>query len=551
MAVDEYQLPFYKPTPVNSAYKLASYAGPDEAADEAATYEHFLTFVDTFIEEAEERGLAIRDRLDAQGLLWSVARTEPRDSWPVEEQQELLRFRGTVLPPAPGGQPADPNLTRLRELLNQVDADPIRIWMVVQGASYATEREEGILQAPQLGGDGRPRKFWTAMTELEDGDTVLHYANSALRAVSTVTEPAQETLLPSTTGDPVPGWKVRVEYQDLEPPVPIGSIPPEWRQGERGFTKDGTARQGYLFRLSPALVERLLGLPPPPGPMPPPPGTPVTFEELVAQTLWTPAALEELIEALRGDSYQVVLAGPPGTGKTWVARWLVRYLTQGRADLVKMVQFHPSYSYEQFVEGLRPVVNKAHAISFEPTDGIVLKLANRIHPGDPDHFLIIDEMNRANLPRVLGELMYLFEYREEAMDLPYTSDFKLPRELRFVGTMNTADRSIRSIDIALRRRFDVFECLADAAILSRYYETRVSQVPDLIAGFEQLNAQLREALDEYHTIGQTFFMADEMTADKLRQVWRRKLLPLIQEYFFDQPDRVAEYDLEVLWPSLG
>jgi 5-methylcytosine-specific restriction endonuclease McrBC GTP-binding regulatory subunit McrB len=216
-----------------------------------------------------------------------------------------------------------------------------------------------------------------------------------------------------------------------------------------------------------------------------------------------------------------------------------------------MVQFHPSYSYEQFVEGLRPVVNEAQAISFEPTDGIVLKLANQIHHGDPDHFLIIDEMNRANLPRVLGELMYLFEYREEAIDLPYTSNFKLPRELRFIGTMNTADRSIRSIDIALRRRFDVFECLSDAEILSRYYETRVNHVPDLIAGFEQLNAQLKEALDEFHTIGQTFFMADEMTADKLRQVWRRKLLPLIQEYFFDQPDRVAEYQLEVLWPSLG
>ncbi len=160
-------------------------------------------------------------------------------------------------------------------------------------------------------------------------------------------------------------------------------------------------------------------------------------------------------------------------------------------------------------------------------------------------------MNRANLPRVLGELMFLFEYREEKIDLPYTKEFTLPKKLRFVGTMNTADRSIRSIDIALRRRFDVFECLADPAILSRYYETRANHVPDLIGGFERLNAQLTEDLDEFHTIGQTFFMADPMTPAKLRKAWSRKLRPLINEYFFDQPDRVSGYELAVLWPSLG
>jgi 5-methylcytosine-specific restriction enzyme B len=85
------------------------------------------------------------------------------------------------------------------------------------------------------------------------------------------------------------------------------------------------------------------------------------------------------------------------------------------------------------------------------------------------HVLIIDEMNRANLPKVLGELMYLFEYRNQSIDLPYTRDFQLPENLWFIGTMNTADRSIRSIDVALRRRFVIVDCPPDAGMLQRFY----------------------------------------------------------------------------------
>src|SRR5439155_4763123 len=125
--------------------------------------------------------------------------------------------------------------------------------------------------------------------------------------------------------------------------------------------------------------------------------------------------------------------------------------------------------------------------------------------------------------------------------------------LRFIGTMNTADRSIRSIDVALRRRFDVFECAADPEILDRYYADprRRNSVPGLIAGFVALNAKLASQLDPYHTIGQTFFMDDDFTIKKLRLVWRRKLQPLIAEYFFDQPDVAVSCKLETFWPDAG
>ena len=117
--------------------------------------------------------------------------------------------------------------------------------------------------------------------------------------------------------------------------------------------------------------------------------------------------------------------------------------------------------------------------------------------------------------------------------------------------MNTADRSIRSIDIALRRRFDVFECAPDRGILERYYQDRPNEVAHLFDGFDALNAELEQRLDRHHTIGQTFFMrSEDMTAGWLRQVWTRKLAPLIEEYFFDQPDVVAQFTPQTFWPEL-
>src|SRR5262249_42889100 len=147
--------------------------------------------------------------------------------------------------------------------------------------------------------------------------------------------------------------------------------------------------------------------------------------------------------------------------------------------------------------------------------------------------LVIDEMNRANLPKVFGELLFLLEYRDKPIDLQYSMGFRMPKKLLLIGTMNTADRSIRSIDVALRRRFDVFECAPNSEILSRYYMSRLNDVPDLVTGFEALNEALRARLDRHHTIGHTFFMVDPMTPARLRHIWEHKIGPLIEEYFFD------------------
>jgi len=269
-------------------------------------------------------------------------------------------------------------------------------------------------------------------------------------------------------------------------------------------------------------------------------------------TLWSDNALDALLDAITGSSPQVVLAGPPGTGKSWIAQAMARFLTEDDPSRWRLVQFHPSYSYESFVEGLRPVADRGQ-ITFQVTPGVVLRMAQQAMAHDGPHVLVIDEMNRANLPKVLGELMFLFEYRDQRMDLQYSTDFQLPSNLQFIGTMNTADRSIRAIDIALRRRFDVFECPPDVGVLERYYRipAHENHVPDLLTGFVALNDALTQQLDRHHTIGQSFLMAASMTPDRLERIWTRKIYPLIEEYFFDMPDVAERFRIGTFWKSVA
>ena len=307
--------------------------------------------------------------------------------------------------------------------------------------------------------------------------------------------------------------------------------------------------------------------PPAPTPVPNPntgPGR-IDLERLERETFWRREELEELVASLTRPSGkgQVILAGPPGTSKTWIAKHVAQALT-GSSSEVTTVQFHPSYGYEEFVEGVRPIVDDSGHLQFAKTNGVVVDICKRLAAQDEDavHALIVDELNRANVPRVFGELLYLLEYRDDRIRLQYSAaqpggdtqaeSFALPDGFRIIATMNTADRSTRSIDVALRRRFDIFECPPSPDVLTRYYEQpgRETQVTDLVEGFSRLNENLEAKLDRHHTIGHTFFMKDTFTRAELERVWLRQVWPLIDDYFFDQPAVAREqFTLEHFWPS--
>ena len=165
------------------------------------------------------------------------------------------------------------------------------------------------------------------------------------------------------------------------------------------------------------------------------------MEEL-AKKLYLKVDFLENIETLLQEKKQVIFQGPPGTGKTYVAQELARHLADDEEHW-QLVQFHPSYSYEDFVRGYRPTLRDNRQPGFELRDGPFMRMAKRAEE-DPDakYFLIIDEINRGNLAKVFGELYFLLEYRETPMHLMYQevekSTFTMPDNLYIVGTMNTA-----------------------------------------------------------------------------------------------------------------
>ncbi|MGO4664036.1 McrB family protein [Terrabacter sp. 2TAF16] len=265
--------------------------------------------------------------------------------------------------------------------------------------------------------------------------------------------------------------------------------------------------------------------------------------------------LLDMLEVLESDQPQIILAGPPGTSKTHTAQALAGYLTGGDTARVTTVQLHATYGYEDFVEGLRPATSDAGVLTFKVEPGVLRRVAAACNPAGtaPDErprVLIMDEMNRANLPRVLGELLFAIERRGEPVDLLHTPGFALPPQILLIGTMNTADRSIRSIDAAVRRRFMIFELAPSGEALEAFYQDHDNEVPELVVGFNELNDQLTQLLDRHHTIGHTFLMDERgMTSGRLNQVWLRQIRPLIEEYLFDLPDELARFTVDAFWPS--
>ncbi len=177
------------------------------------------------------------------------------------------------------------------------------------------------------------------------------------------------------------------------------------------------------------------------------------LDDCATDTGFDRADLELWLAAIEHKK-QAILYGPPGTGKTHLAKQLARHMVGGSNGFLEVVQFHPAYAYEDFVQGIRPQSGGDGQLDYPVLPGRFLRFCSKAAGRRGRCVLIIDEINRANLARVFGELMYLLEYRDETVALAVDGrSFSIPENVRLIGTMNTADRSIALVDHALRRRF--------------------------------------------------------------------------------------------------
>jgi 5-methylcytosine-specific restriction protein B len=283
--------------------------------------------------------------------------------------------------------------------------------------------------------------------------------------------------------------------------------------------------------------------------------------------------LSEIAEAMDRKG-QMILYGPPGTGKTYVSRrfavWWLRQkngandasaaladgdlLASVEEDLtksgqLKKVTFHPSYAYEDFVEGFKPVNSDGGGLKLELKDGIFKSLCEAADkdPGRP-YLLLIDEINRGNIPKIFGELITLLELDKRGLStiLPQSGEwFSVPANVYILGTMNTADRSIRLLDTALRRRFAFKELMPDPSLLANSLVG-----PLALDGFlKDLNTRIARSAGREKQIGHAYLMNGTRaisTPEDFSARFRQDILPLLQEYAYDNYALLADY----LSPSL-
>ena len=366
MGLDVEQYPPFRVTPFSKAYQQTGYGEPEGGVSEAETYEHAIDFLDRFIEEASERGLSLRHRLEAQSLLWVI--------------------------------------------------------------------------------------------------------------------------------------------QDEEPVAPVED--------------DETATK-----------------------------VPQSLDDLASELMWEPDRLRMIIRGLE-DKGQVIFQGPPGTGKTFVARRIAQWYHEQGGDY-RIVQFHPSYTYEDFVEGFRPARASDGQVGYDLVPGPLRNMAEQAQANpDATFILVIDEINRGNVAKVLGELYFLLEYRDEAVNLQYSREpFRLPKNLWLIGTMNTTDRSIALVDAALRRRFYFFGFYPDEppvrGLLRRWLEANNPEakwVADLV------DAANRKLNDRHLGIGPSHFMKQDppLDAARVRFIWEQAVLPYIEEQSFGDDARLKAFGYDQL-----
>lgn len=414
--------------------------------------------------------------------------------------------------------------------------------------------EEALRQAMKENGDppNGSKDIWNFVRRVQRGDTVI--ANKGKSEIVGIGVVESEYLPPNDPRNPrkTAGEHCHARLVDWRIPKPVDidqdtfpyRIPPtvlllDTEQCEH-------IKQAYLEKY-PELKDELDKLLPEQTPPPPP-----------VEGIMLP-----LLQQLR----QVIMYGPPGTGKTRQARRIALALLEGKevigedepedeverrlvpfreAGRFGLVVFHPAYEYEQFVGGIEPKVD-GKDMSFRAEAGTFLKLCRKAKANGNNQYsvLVIDEINRGNLPKLLGELVYALEYRDRPVTLPFTyqdsNELIVPKNLYVIATMNSSDRSIGHIDVAIRRRFGLVPLRPRSDVVRDKWSKIDGSYGEKLAGLmEELNGALKNsnhdssAADELG-VGHSYFLpAEDANGDEakeqVRRKWEYQVQPLLREY---------------------
>ena len=284
-----------------------------------------------------------------------------------------------------------------------------------------------------------------------------------------------------------------------------------------------------------------------------PPKKVYTGKDFLQEVYITEKEYNKLVKLIK-DKKNIILQGSAGVGKSYAAKRLA-YSIIGEKDneRVKMIQFHQSYSYEDFIMGYRPNEN-----GFELKEGVFYKFCKEAEMDENKenkYFLIIDEINRGNISKIFGELFILIENdkrgEEYALELVYKDDekFFVPENLYIIGLMNTADRSLAMLDYALRRRFAFYDMKPafESEQFKEYQKNlKNSKFDNLIKKVEELNEVIKEDLGEGFCIGHSYFCnLETVEIDKLSLIIEFELIPLLKEYWFDDKEKVKKWEDEL------
>ena len=444
----------------------------------------------------------------------------------------------------------------------------VQYWWCNVGVTKKPAIATGTLWAHAASKNGAVLTHHTDMKKIKKGDLILLYADTKVVAMGACTVESVDSTRPSEYPDKisspeddsgVPGFVVRANFTEFEAPIPFKEVEADLRSlvDDKGpLAASGGIKMGYLYPLSKEFgekfVERFSNS-----------GDVLIGDEFMknvatddslnalARTLLVP---EEWLAEVVGQitqSKQVIFYGPPGTGKTFIGKAIAQHLAS--KENTEIIQFHPSFSYEDFFEGFRPAEKADGSVSLEKVDGPLKRIAAaaRSNP-DKKYVLIIDEINRGNLAKVFGELYFLLEYRDEEISLMYskTEKFSLPSNLIFIGTMNTADRSIALVDSAIRRRFKFIHLDPTSEPCSQILPKWL-QANKLPAVAGAMLENLNNALARYEfSVGPAYFMKDkDHSRENLELMWKYSIEPLLEEYFYGEwAEKHTEFSFDKVHP---